>query len=209
MLGFRRIRVFDPAATMLRAAVAVPAVAAGTAFGGPVVGGGGLFVAVAWFMHLARRDREQPSAVSMRLDAIEIDEIVVADDGITAAVRVGQGSVGRLRYNLRRNGVIALRPGWRRLPLLIAGDDRRYTWVEHGRCVELSAAEALGAASVVLHGVELQLEVLIGGLPSEQPRPLAVGFTSSNGSIQSWDPVIDPVLQPELAPPLERPGRRS
>jgi len=198
--GFRRIVVFDAVATLRLAALM--AVCAGFVlyFAGPAFGVPVLLSSVAGFYWLSRLDRSRPSCVSLRAGDIIVGDCRPAGGFLYADVHVGRSSVAKLGRRLGRSGHVFLPPMDRRLPLVGLRPGWRTRWESGAVVLELDPDEVVGAAYAVLKGSKLRVEVLVGGLPDGPSSPLAVRIESSEGVLESWDPLLRPST---VAVPIE------
>lgn len=190
--GFYRIVVFDAAATM-RAAVLMAFVAGLVLYlSGPRLGVPVLVGVVAGFYGLSRLDRSRPSCVSLRTWDVTVEGCVAADHFLFAEAHVGRSSVAKLGRRLGRFDHVYLPPMRRRLPVAGFRPGWQARWESVGVTLDLSAGEVPGAARAVLKGSSIRVEILVGGLPDAPSGPLAVRLESSEGVLESWDPLLRP-----------------
>lgn len=184
--SFRSVDVFDPRRTWISALAVVPLFA--LLYISPHAGWVVLAVSIAWFFFLAARDAKRQTGVLLRFKSCMLQDIEIDETAALAQIWVDAGDVARVDRTLRRRGPTRLRPGSRVVPLVFGAPSGRTFWIEAGRPIELSGEELRGALSVVLDGGELSCELLVTARTGERPRPRAVMLTSTNGSLQSWDP---------------------
>lgn len=190
--GFRRIVVFDAAATVRAAALMALAAVLALYWSGPRLGVPVLVCVIAGFYGLSRLDRSRPSCVSLRTWDVTVEDCVSADDFLFAEVHVGRSSVAKLGRRLGRFDHIYLPPMHRRLPIAGLRPGWRARWESVGIALDLTAGEVPGAARAVLKGSDIRVEILVGGLPDTPSGPLAVRLESSEGVLESWDPLLRP-----------------
>lgn len=184
--SFRSVDVFDPRRTWIAALAAVPLLT--FLYVSPDADWVVLVVLIAWFFLLAARDAKRQTGVLLRFKSCMVQDIEIDETAALAQIWVDAGDVSRIDRTLHRRAPSHLRPGSRVVPLVFGAPSGRTFWIEAGRPIELSAEELRGALSVVLGGKELSCELLVTARTGERPRPRAVVLTSTNGSLQSWDP---------------------
>lgn len=189
MFGLDAVNVFDPSSMMRRAIIAqaIPLVAVWLL--GPVAGVAGLVAVLFWLVYLSRTARAAVTAVVVR--ATDIEHVALLDATSTnTEVTIRSGVVVRIDRNLRPHSPVRLPPGRRVIQLLLNAPSTRYMWIDASRKVEITHAEAVGALSIVLSGDDVHIDCLVGAVPGNPHRPLAVNTFSSTGSVVSFDPII-------------------
>lgn len=183
---FRSVDVFDPRRTWISALAVVPLFT--LLYVSPHAGWVVLAASIAWFLHLAARDAKRQTGVLLRFKSCMLQDIEIDESAALAQIWVDAGDVARIDRSLHRRAPSRLQPGSRVVPLVFGAPTGRTFWIEEGRPIELSPEELRGALSVVLDGGELSCELLITARTGQRPRPSAVVLSSTNGSLQSWDP---------------------
>lgn len=189
---FRRVSIFDAVFTLRLAAVLLVTSLAflyrlGPTWGVPVV-----VLVVAGSALLARLDRRRPTCLSVRLDDVVVEDPRLRGGFLMADVYADRSSVAKLRRQLSRFDHIHLPPTRKKMPLACVLPGWRTRWFSEDAVLDLAADEVRGALSVVLRGSDVSIEVLVGSLPGRPSGPLAVRVESSEGAIESWDPLLRP-----------------
>ena len=140
---------------------------------------------------IASRDRRRPMCTSLLLRGCEVLDVVWRDTSLQATVSARAGRVSQVRHGWRLWRSARVRPGTRNIPVVVLTRGAQVRW--HDGPVEVPLEEddeILGALSVVTRGDNIQVEAIYGAFPSRRARPLAVRVASSEGAVQSWDPVL-------------------
>ncbi len=194
LFAFRRVEVFDPRFSLTLSSVVCGLCVLFSALLGPASTIVFLPAAVAVCWYVSRTDAHRLNCVSLYLENPVLTHLDVQDDKVTADLLISKGSVARLGRTLGRRAPLAVKPGRRNLPILLATPTAKAAWVESGKLLYLESKELRGALSTILTGDELTVEVLVGSRPDRPPTILGTYIHSSAGSVQTWLPPLHPVL---------------
>lgn len=192
LFAFRRVSVFDAQSTLRFGALVLGISITTLYLLGPAWGWFVVCLVVGGSFLLARLDRRRPSCISLRLDDVVVDAFQPRGGFLMADVYSDRSSVAKLRRRMHRFDHIYLPPTRRRIPLASLSTGWRAHWRSGDALLDLDAGEIPGALTVVLKGSDLSIELLVGALPDRPSAPLAVRVESSEGAVESWDPLLRP-----------------